>query len=212
VHIAVIGSGISGLACAHYLSTEHTVSVFESNKRLGGHTATMDVQLGTRRYAIDTGFIVFNDWTYPNFIALMDELGVSSKPTTMGFSVRDEQSGLEYAGGGLDALFAQRKNMLSPRFLRMVRDILRFNRDSLADLEAGQLSDSETLGSYLERNGYSEGFRRDYLIAMGSAIWSSDCASMLDFPIQFFVRFFKNHGLLSVRNRPQWRVIEGGSR
>jgi predicted NAD/FAD-binding protein len=212
VHIAVIGSGISGLACAHYLSAEHTVSVFEANKRLGGHTATMDVQVGTRRYAIDTGFIVFNDWTYPNFIALMDELGISSKPTTMGFSVRDEHSGLEYAGGNLDALFAQRRNLVSPRFLRMVRDILRFNRESIADLEAGSLSDDETLGSYLERNRYSEGFKRDYLVAMGSAIWSSDCASTLDFPIQFFVRFFKNHGLLSVKNRPQWRVIEGGSR
>jgi predicted NAD/FAD-binding protein len=200
------------LACAHYLSTEHTVTLFEANRRLGGHTATMDVQLGTRRFAIDTGFIVFNDWTYPNFIALMDELGISSKPTTMGFSVRDEHSGLEYAGGNLDTLFAQRRNLLSPRFLRMVRDILRFNRESVADLEAGRLSDDMTLGEYLDAGRYSEGFRRDYLIAMGSAIWSSDCTSMLDFPLQFFVRFFKNHGLLSVRNRPQWRVIEGGSR
>ncbi|MFK7829666.1 MAG: NAD(P)/FAD-dependent oxidoreductase [Congregibacter sp.] len=212
MQIAVIGSGISGLACAHYLSASHTVSVFEANKRLGGHTATMDVQLGTRRFAIDTGFIVFNDWTYPNFIALMDELGVHSKNTEMGFSVRDEESGLEYSGGSLDALFAQRKNLVSPRFIRMVRDILRFNRESLADLEAGTLADDETLGHYLQRKSYSEGFKRDYLIAMGSAIWSSDCTSMLNFPIQFFVRFFKNHGLLSVKNRPQWRVIEGGSR
>jgi predicted NAD/FAD-binding protein len=186
--------------------------VFEANKRLGGHTATMDVQLGTRRFAIDTGFIVFNDWTYPNFIALMDELGIHSKPTAMGFSVRDEDSGLEYSGTNIDSLFAQRRNLLSPRFIRMVRDILRFNRESIADLEAGKLPDDESLGSYLERKRYSEGFRRDYLIAMGSAIWSADCASMLEFPVQFFVRFFKNHGLLSVKNRPQWRVIEGGSR
>ncbi|MEM9396601.1 MAG: FAD-dependent oxidoreductase [Pseudomonadota bacterium] len=212
MHIAVIGSGISGLACAHYLSLEHRVSVFEAGKRLGGHTATMDVRLGTRSFAIDTGFIVFNDWTYPNFIALMDELGISSKPTTMGFSVRDEDSGLEYAGTNLDALFAQRKNLLSPRFLRMVKDILRFNKESLIDLESGTLSSEETLGSYLDRNGYSEGFKREYLIAMGSAIWSSDCVSMMEFPVQFFIRFFKNHGLLSVKNRPQWRVIEGGSR
>jgi predicted NAD/FAD-binding protein len=186
--------------------------VFEANKRLGGHTATMDVRLGTRRYAIDTGFIVFNDWTYPNFIALMDELGINSKPTSMGFSVRDEDSGLEYSGTNIDSLFAQRRNLLSPRFLRMVRDILRFNRESIVDLQTGQLADDESLGSYLDRKGYSEGFRRDYLIAMGSAIWSADCASMLEFPVQFFVRFFKNHGLLSVKNRPQWRVIEGGSR
>ncbi|EAQ97440.2 NAD(P)/FAD-dependent oxidoreductase [Congregibacter litoralis] len=212
MHIAVIGSGISGLACAHYLSAGHTVSVFETNKRLGGHTATMDVQLGTRRFAIDTGFIVFNDWTYPNFIALMDELGVGSRPTSMGFSVRDEDTGLEYSGTNLDSLFAQRRNLVSPRFLRMVRDILRFNKESLADLERGELAENESLGSYLERKKYSEAFKRDYLIAMGSAIWSSDCASMLDFPVQFFVRFFKNHGLLSVKNRPQWRVIEGGSR
>jgi predicted NAD/FAD-binding protein len=172
----------------------------------------MDVRLGTRRFAIDTGFIVFNDWTYPNFIALMDELGINSKPTSMGFSVRDEDSGLEYSGTNIDSLFAQRRNLLSPRFLRMVRDILRFNRESIVDLESGKLADDESLGSYLDRKGYSEGFRRDYLIAMGSAIWSADCASMLEFPVQFFVRFFKNHGLLSVKNRPQWRVIEGGSR
>lgn len=212
MQIAVIGSGISGLACAHYLSAEHTVSVFEANKRLGGHTATMDVKLGTRRFAIDTGFIVFNDWTYPNFIALMKELGVSSRATSMGFSVRDEVSGLEYSGTNLDSLFAQRRNIVSPRFLKMVRDILRFNKESLADLESGNLAEDESLGSYLARKEYSDAFKRDYLIAMGSAIWSSDCASMLDFPVQFFVRFFKNHGLLSVKNRPQWRVIEGGSR
>ena len=212
MQVAVIGSGISGLACAHYLSAQHTVTVFEANKRLGGHTATVDVALGTRRYAIDTGFIVFNDWTYPNFIALMDELGISSKPTSMGFSVRDEDTGLEYAGTNLDALFAQRRNLWSPRFLKMVRDILRFNRESVVDLEAGRLAADETLGAYLDRHRYSEGFKRDYLIAMGSAIWSSDCDSMLEFPVQFFVRFFRNHGLLSVKDRPQWRVIEGGSR
>lgn len=212
MQIAVIGSGISGLACAHYLSAEHTVSLFEAQRRLGGHTATMDVQLGTRRYAIDTGFIVFNDWTYPNFIKLMSELGISSAPTTMGFSVCDKQSGLEYSGGNLDSLFAQRRNLLSPRFLRMVHDILRFNRDSVADLEAGKLTEGMTLGNYLDAKGYSQGFRRDYLVAMGSAIWSADCASMLDFPLDFFVRFFRNHGLLSVKHRPQWRVIEGGSR
>ena len=212
MQIAVIGSGISGLASAHYLSVGHSVSVFEASRRLGGHTATMDVQVGTRRYAIDTGFIVFNDWTYPNFIALMRELGVSSRPTSMGFSVRDESTGLEYAGTNLDALFAQRRNLLSPRFLRMVGDILRFNRESVEDLEAGRLDSRETLGSYLARGGYSEGFKREYLTAMGSAIWSSDRARIADFPAQFFLRFFKNHGLLSVHNRPRWRVIEGGSR
>ncbi len=212
MRIAVIGSGIAGLASAHYLSERHEVSVFEARSRVGGHTATVDVQLGTRRYAIDTGFIVFNDWTYPNFINLLNELGVYSKPTEMGFSVSDPASGLEYAGASIDTLFAQRRNLLSLPFIGMVRDILRFNREAVADLEAGRLSAEETLGSYLQRNGYSERFRDQYLVAMGAAIWSADCASVLDFPASFFLRFFHNHGLLSVTNRPQWRVIEGGSR
>jgi len=212
MRIAVVGSGISGLACAHYLSREHEVWVYEASRKVGGHTATVDVQLGTRRYAIDTGFIVFNDWTYPNFIALMDELGVSSKPTAMGFSVHDPRSGLEYSGTNLDTLFAQRRNLLSPSFLGMIRDILRFNREAVADLEARRIDDGETLGTYLARHRYGEKFIRHYLVAMGSAIWSADCTTMLDFPVAFFVRFFRNHGLLSVSDRPQWRVIEGGSR
>ena len=210
--MAVIGSGISGLACAHYLSTTHEVSVFESSRQVGGHTATVDVQLGTRRYAIDTGFIVFNDWTYPNFIALMDQLGVPSRPTAMGFSVRDPLSGLEYSGTNLDTLFAQRRNLLSPSFIGMIRDILRFNKASVVDLETGTLGEEETVGEYLSRNGYGKKFTNQYLAAMGSAIWSADCATILDFPVCFFLRFFKNHGLLSVKNRPQWRVIAGGSR
>ena len=210
--IAVIGSGISGLASAYYLSKAHEVTVFEADSRIGGHTATVDVKLGTRRYAIDTGFIVFNDWTYPNFIALMDELGVASKPTSMGFSVHDNASGLEYSGSSIDTLFAQRSNLLSWSFLSMVRGILRFNKEAIAELEAGSLSQDETLGSYLDRRGYSEAFKRQYLVAMGSAIWSADCDTIMEFPVSFFVRFFKNHGLLSVKNRPQWRVIEGGSR
>lgn len=210
--IAVIGSGISGLACAHYLSSDHEVWVYEANRKVGGHTATVDVQLGTGRYAIDTGFIVFNDRTYPNFIALMDELGVSSKPTAMGFSVRDPESGLEYSGTNLDTLFAQRRNLLSLPFIGMIRDILRFNRKAVADLDAGEIDDKETLGAYLARNAYGDKFVQHYLAAMGSAIWSADCATILDFPVSFFVRFFRNHGLLSVNDRPQWRVIEGGSR
>ncbi|MEQ9464760.1 MAG: FAD-dependent oxidoreductase [Haliea sp.] len=210
--IAVIGAGISGLACAHYLSQTHKVSVFEAGSQIGGHTATVDVKLGTRRYAIDTGFIVFNDWTYPNFIALLDDLGVASKATSMGFSVSDESSGLEYSGTSIDTLFAQRRNLLSPRFIGMVRDILRFNRESIADLEAGRLEDGETLGHYLERKGYGDAFTSQYLVPMGSAIWSADCASISQFPLEFFLRFFRNHGLLSVNERPQWRVIEGGSR
>ena len=189
--IAVIGSGISGLSCAHYLSVDHEVSVFEAGEQIGGHTATVDVQLGTRRYAVDTGFIVFNDWTYPNFIALMDELGVPSKATAMGFSVMDPQSGLEYSGTNLDTLFAQRRNLLSLPFINMIRDILRFNRESVADLDSGNVSHSETLGAYLERNRYGDKFTRQYLAAMGSAIWSADTKTILDFPVSFFLRFLR---------------------
>ncbi len=210
--IAVIGSGISGLACAHYLHQHHEVHLFEADRRIGGHTATVDVAMGGRRFAVDTGFIVYNDWTYPNFIALMDKLGVTSKPSRMSFSVSDEDTGLEYAGSNLNTLFAQRKNLVSPRFWGMLRDIVRFNKESVQDLESGRVDAATTLGEYLAEKGYGEAFINQYLVAMGAAIWSADTPVMLNFPLQFFIRFFKNHGLLNIRNRPQWRVIEGGSR
>ena len=211
--IAIVGAGISGLGCAHQLNTQgHQVSVFEAGSRIGGHTATYDVKLGAKRYAIDTGFIVYNERTYPNFIALLNKLGVASTVTEMGFSVSCDASGLEYSGKNLDTLFAQRSNLVSPRFVKMVREILRFNRQAVLDLESGQLSPAETLGDYLKRKGYSEYFGRYYLLAMTSAIWSADFNDAKAFPVEFFVRFFRNHGLLKVANRPQWRVIEGGSR
>lgn len=212
MNIAIVGAGISGLTCAHYLSQHHRVTVFERELTVGGHTATKDVELGTRRYAVDTGFIVFNDRTYPQFQRLLGELGVSSKPTSMSFSVSDTQTGLEYAGTNLNTLFAQRRNLVSPRFLGMVQDILRFNREAVTDLEGGLVASGETLVEYLDRGGYGEPFRRQYLAAMGSAIWSADCDTILQFPLEFFLRFFRNHGLLSLRNRPQWYVVEGGSR
>jgi len=210
--IAIVGSGISGLACAYYLQRQHEVHIFEQNQRIGGHTATVNVRVGGRQYAIDTGFIVYNDWTYPNFIALLDELGVENQPTSMSFSVSDRQTGLEWAGSGLNALFAQRRNLFSPRFIGMVRDILRFNKEAVADLEAGRIDGTITLGDYLRRKRYGKAFIEQYLVPMGSAIWSADIDVMDGFPLQFFVRFFKNHGLLSIKNRPQWRVIKGGSR
>nr|WP_298144907.1 FAD-dependent oxidoreductase [uncultured Pseudomonas sp.] len=210
--IAIIGSGIAGLTSAYLLNRNHHVSVFEASDWVGGHTHTVDVEVGGRSYAIDTGFIVFNDWTYPNFIRLIKQLGVASKPTEMSFSVSDPLTGVEYNGNNLNTLFAQRRNLFSRPFIGMVRDILRFNREALDDLEQGRIPTSMTLGAYLKLGGYSQRFTDHYIVPMGAAIWSMSLADMLDFPLQFFVRFFKNHGLLSVSDRPQWRVIEGGSR
>jgi uncharacterized protein len=210
MQIAIIGSGISGLTAARRLCRDHEITVFEANDYIGGHTNTVDVELGGQRWAVDTGFIVFNDRTYPNFIALLDEIGVASRPSDMSFSVRCERSGLEYCGSSLDRLFAQRRNLASPGFWRMIRDILRFNRDArrLLDEPGGLLG----LGEYLEREGYSRRFVEHYIVPMGAAIWSTDPLTMLAFPARYFVEFFANHGLLSVDDHPQWRVIADGSR
>ncbi|MBL4835152.1 MAG: FAD-dependent oxidoreductase [Pseudomonas sp.] len=212
MRIAIIGSGISGLVCGHLLARSHEITVFEAADWVGGHTHTVDVEVEGKAYAVDTGFIVFNDWTYPNFIKLLDQLGVGSRPTEMSFSVNEPTTGLEYNGNNLNSLFAQRSNLFSPAFLGMVRDILRFNREAAADLDTGEIAADITLGDYLRAKGYGQRFTDHYIIPMGAAIWSMSLADMLAFPLQFFVRFFRNHGLLSVSDRPQWRVIEGGSR
>ncbi|WP_323844593.1 NAD(P)/FAD-dependent oxidoreductase [Microbulbifer magnicolonia] len=212
MRIAIIGSGISGLTAAYLLNRKHDITLFEAADRLGGHTATVDVEEGGRTLAVDTGFIVYNDWTYPNFIRLMRELGVESQPTSMGFSVRCDKQGFEYAGNNLNSLFAQRANLVSAGHWRMLWDIVRFNRNALKDWQAGRLDGGLTLGEYLPANGYSAEFANRYLVPMGSAIWSASMAQMLEFSVSFFVRFFVNHGLLNIFNRPQWRVIRGGSR
>ncbi|WP_167145658.1 NAD(P)/FAD-dependent oxidoreductase [Pseudomonas sp. OTU750018] len=209
--IAIIGSGIAGLTSAYLLNRNHAITVFEASDWIGGHTHTVDVQVDGQSYAVDTGFIVFNDWTYPNFIRLLSQLGVGFKATEMSFSVSDPISGVEYNGHNLNSLFAQRRNLLSPKFWGMVRDILRFNREALNDLNQQRIASDMTLGDYLKANGYSERFIQHYIVPMGAAIWSMSLNDMLGFPLQFFVRFFKNHGLLSVSDRPQWCVIEGGS-
>ena len=210
--IAVIGSGIGGMAAAWYLSSRHDVTLFEADDRLGGHTATVDVALEGRVYAIDTGFIVYNDWTYPHFQRLMARLGVASQATEMSFSVHETAEDFEYNGHTLTTLFAQRGNLLRPRFYRLLRDILRFNREATRELEDGQLDPAMTLGNYLDARGYGGDFQRRYLLPMGAAIWSASVDDLRHFPLTFFVRFFRNHGLLSVNERPQWRTLVGGSR
>jgi predicted NAD/FAD-binding protein len=198
------------MVTAYHLSREHDVTVYESGDHIGGHTHTVDVERHGRRHAIDTGFIVFNDWTYPNFVKLLDELKVPWQPSKMSFSVRCEKTALEYNGTSLNSLFAQRRNLLRPSFLRMVAEILRFNRSAPALL--ADTAERVSLGDYLVHEGYSACFIDHYIVPMGAAIWSSRPADMLRFPARFFVEFFANHGFLSVNRRPTWRVIRGGSR
>lgn len=207
--IAIIGSGISGNVLAYHLSKEHDITVFEANNYVGGHTHTHKLDREDGQYSVDTGFIVYNEATYPNFISLLDELGVERNKSNMSFSVKCELSGLEYNGNNLNSLFAQRRNLLKPSFYRMVADILRFNKQSVEILS--EPDNDISLGDYLKSNGYSEQFIEHYVIPMGSAIWSSSHQQMLDFPAHFFIRFFNNHGLLNVANRPDWYVIKGGS-
>jgi predicted NAD/FAD-binding protein len=207
--IAVIGTGISGNVAAHRLCREHEITVFEADNRIGGHTNTVDVEYNGLNYSIDTGFIVFNNRTYPNFIALLDELGTEWQNSDMSFSVQQEATGLEYNGTTLNSLFAQRSNIFRPSFHRMIRDILRFNREAPKLLEADTMTLS--MDAYLAKGRYSREFIDHFILPMGAAIWSAKPGVMGKMPAQFFVRFFQNHGMLSVNDRPIWRVIKGGS-
>lgn len=207
--IAIVGSGIAGLGAAWLLSRNHEVVLFESHDRLGGHTHTHQVTLRGREYSVDTGFIVFNPDNYPLLNRMFDELGVSSQPTTMGFSVHDGASGLEYNATNLNAMFCQRGNLVSPRFLRMVGEILRFYRECPSLLD--EVGDGPTLGDYLSANGYSALFVHDHLVPMACALWSSPSGRILDFPAKYLVRFMANHRMLQVQGRPGWRVVSGGS-
>jgi len=208
--LAIIGGGISGLTTAHLLCGEHEITLFEAGDYPGGHTNTLEVTHDGNNYAVDTGFIVFNERTYPNFIKLLDRLGVPSQPSVMSFSAVCEASGLQYSATNLDTLFAQRRNLLSPPFWRMLLEILRFNRAS-AELY-GSNDMSLTLGEYLQASGYSRMFIEKFLIPMGAAVWSADPALFLTFPAAAFVQFFTNHGMLNVVDQPTWRVVKGGSR
>lgn len=206
--IAIIGSGIAGLTCAYHLAPYHDLTVYEAEARIGGHTHTVMVEQGDEKVWVDTGFIVCNDRTYPQFLALMDRLGVDRRPTEMSFSVRNDGEGLEYSGGSLAGLFAQRQNLVSLSFWRLLAEIVRFN--SLVRKEK-ENDASLTIGEFLAAGGYSRMFCDNYLLPMISAIWSMGLDSCLDFPLQFFARFFDNHGLLDLTNRPQWYTIMGGS-
>lgn len=209
--IAIVGSGISGLTSAYLLNRSHEISLFEASDRVGGHTHTVDVTVDGQSYAVDTGFMAFNDWAYPNFIRLLGQLGVAFKPTPMSFSVTDPDTGLWYNSNNLNSLFSQRRNLLSPGFWGMLRDISRFNKAAQLDLVEGRIAADITLDDYLKAGGYGERFILHYIVPMGAAIWSMSMADILGFPMRTFVRFFNNHGLLSAENRRPWCVIEGGS-
>jgi predicted NAD/FAD-binding protein len=209
--IAVVGAGVAGLTAAYILQRQHRVTLFERNDYAGGHTHTVTIPDGPDRGTpVDTGFIVMNHRNYPLLTRLLDQLGVALRDSEMSFSYWDESTGLQYSGGGVNGLFAQRRNLLRPAFIRMVREIFRFFNAAECDMTAGRLRE-QTLGDYLERNGYSEMFIRHHLIPMAAAIWSTPDNRMMEFPAESFVQFFHNHGLLTVNDRPQWRTVVGGS-
>lgn len=212
MRIAVIGGGISGMLSWYLLQRNYDVTLLEANDYLGGHTATVDVEVQGQNYAIDTGFIVFNNWTYPIFNKFIADLGVAALPTEMSFSVKNTHNNLEYNGNTFASLFAQKRNLFRPSFWKMLLEITRFNKlgkqlvaDDHADLDL-------ELGAFLDKHGFGAGIRDNYLLPMGAAIWSAGLTDMPKFPVRFFLRFFNNHGLLNINDRPQWSVIKGGSR
>jgi predicted NAD/FAD-binding protein len=210
MRIAIIGTGISGMTAAYLLSEDHEVVVFEANNYIGGHTNTVDVSLNGQQYAVDTGFIVFNEKTYPNFVKLMKRLNVGWQNSLMSFSVQCEKTGLEFSPSTLNSLFIQRRNLLRPSFYRMLWDAMRFKRDSEALLESDDYG--LTLAAFLSDKGYSEAFVQHFIIPMGEAIWSADPVKFNQFPARYFTQFFKNHGFLNVKDQPQWLTIKGRSR
>ena len=218
--IAVIGSGISGLSAALHLSAPgsgHEVTVFEAGQHFGGHANTVDVTLGGLTHGVDTGFLVYNERTYPGLIAMFDELGVARAPSEMSFSVQSPQGAgrrnIEWSGNSLNTVFAQRRNLLRPRFWSMLRDILRFNRLTTAMAVSGaDAALAQPIGAFLDAHGFGTPFREDYFLPMVACIWSCPTEQMLRFPMATMIRFCHNHGLLQVANRPQWFTVTGGSR
>ncbi len=210
MRLAVVGSGVSGLVAAWRLHGEHEVTVFEADARVGGHSHTVDVELDGERHAVDTGFIVYNEATYPNFKRLLESLDVETQASDMSFSVRCDRSGIEWASPSLNTVFAWRRNALRSDFRRMLRDVVRFHDEArgLLNLE----EEKATLGEWLCGGGYSQEFVDLYAVPMGAAIWSADPSTFLDFPAVSFARFFSNHGLLQRPTPIQWRTVRGGSR
>ena len=214
MRVAIVGSGISGLTAAYLLHRKYDVTVFESSNYVGGHTATVEVEVGDLSYRIDTGFIVFNDWTYPMFNRLLDKIGVKKKATDMGFSVSARLRGtenIEYCGSNVRGLFADRRNMSRPTFLKMIFDIVKFGRQATKDFEENNISAQLSMTDYLNQRKYGKAFREYYIWPMASAIWSTSTQAASNFSALFFVQFFYNHGLLNINHRPQWYVIDGGS-
>ncbi|HEX8753770.1 MAG TPA: FAD-dependent oxidoreductase, partial [Solirubrobacterales bacterium] len=209
MRIAIVGTGISGLVAAHRLHREHKITVYEAGNRLGGHTHTVPVDSPEGTHWVDTGFIVFNDRNYPHFEALLDELGVATQPSHMSFSVSDGRGGFEYAGTPR-GLFARRSHLLDPAFLRMLRDWRRFNREARSLI--GMNGTAPSLGHWLEERGFSRHFVERLIVPQASAVWSADPAQMWSFPASFLAEFFDNHGMYSLRDRPRWRTVRGGSR
>ncbi|MFT6329941.1 MAG: putative NAD/FAD-binding protein [Bermanella sp.] len=209
--IAIIGTGISGLTSAYLLNKENDIKVYEANDYIGGHTATKNVVVNNTHYAIDTGFIVYNEWTYPNFIKLMQTLKVETQATEMSFSVKNLKTKMEYNGNTLNSLFAQRRNILRPSFWRLVLDIVKFNKLCKAHIAENRETDNITLQAFIAEHGLSEIFTQNYILPMCAAIWSTSLEASANFPLSFFLKFFNNHGLLNITNRPQWFTIIGGS-
>lgn len=208
--IAIVGTGISGLTSAYLLNRQHDVYVFEANDYIGGHTNTIQVNEGTRKIAVDTGFIVFNEPNYPHLCRLFDELGVASRNSDMSFSVHCEASGLEYNGTDLNRVFSQRKNIFNPQFIRMLKDIMRFHKHAPQALK-DNLSDTITVSEFANTNRYSKKFIEYYLVPLGASLWSCPAEKFRQFPIKFVLEFLDNHCMLQVNDRPQWKTVVGGS-
>ncbi|MDC1120056.1 FAD-dependent oxidoreductase [bacterium] len=210
--IAIVGSGIAGLSAAWLLSQRYDVTVFEKQDRIGGHSNTVKVVAPEGQTPVDTGFIVYNEVNYPNLVALFDYLDVETEPSDMSFAVSYDDGDLEYGSRDVNAVFGQRRNILSPRFWKMLRDIRRFYADAPQILKASERFRDVSLGQYLSTNGYGEAFIEDFILPMGSAIWSTRADEMQSHPVETFVRFFTSHGLMQFNNRIPWRTVKGGSR